>query len=93
MLLPALQEVSDIGCDVGIADTAADIQKLLPELFKDAVLEFDINKIDASAVTADWNSKVGRSPDHTSICMLTNTSPSRAIGRTRSGLYRGVHLI
>jgi broad specificity phosphatase PhoE len=73
VLLPALQEVSNIGCDVGIADTAVDVQKMLPELFKGGELDFDINKIDASAVTAGWNSKVSRSPDLTSTCMLTNT--------------------
>jgi broad specificity phosphatase PhoE len=63
VLLPALQEVSTQGCDVGIADTAADVMQLLPELFKDGELDFDSNKIDASAVTEGWNSKVGRSPD------------------------------
>jgi hypothetical protein len=93
LLLPALQEVSNIGCDVGIADTAKDIQKLLPELFKDAGLDFDISKIDALAVTAGWNSKVGRSPNLTSTCMLTNESSRKAIGRTRSRLYQSVHLI
>lgn len=59
VLLPLLQEVSNIGCDVGIADTAADVTRLLPELFKDGELEFDINKIDPSAVTKGWNSKQG----------------------------------
>lgn len=63
VLLPALQEVSNLGCDVGIADTAADVQRLLPELFREGDLDFDINKIDASALTAGWNSKVGRSPE------------------------------
>jgi broad specificity phosphatase PhoE len=57
VLLPALQEVSTLGCDVGIADTAEDIQRMLPELFNEGDLNFDINKIDASAVTAGWNSK------------------------------------
>jgi broad specificity phosphatase PhoE len=75
VLLPALQEVSTQGCDVGIADTAADVMQLLPELFKDGELDFDSNKIDASAVTEGWNSKVGRSPDlpilHQHACLLT----------------------
>lgn len=63
MLLPALQEVSDLGCDVGIADSAEDVKKLLPNLFAEGELEFDINKIDASAVTKGWNSKVSVDPD------------------------------
>ncbi|KAH7348028.1 phosphoglycerate mutase family protein-like protein [Pyrenochaeta sp. MPI-SDFR-AT-0127] len=59
VLLPVLQEVSNIGCDVGIANTAADVKPLLTELFEEGELEFDINKIDASAVTEGWNSKKG----------------------------------
>ncbi|KAH9882266.1 hypothetical protein J1614_001438 [Plenodomus biglobosus] len=59
MLLPVLQEVSNIGCDVGIADTAEDVQKFLPELFADGEVEFNIEKVDASAVTEGWNSKHG----------------------------------
>lgn len=58
VLLPILQEVSNIGCDVGIADTAEDIKGLLPGLFDEAEVSFDLNKIDASAVTKGWNSKV-----------------------------------
>jgi hypothetical protein len=61
--------VSALGCDVGIADTAEDIERMLPELFNDGELNFDINKVDASAVKAGWNSKVGRSPE--CACMLT----------------------
>ncbi|CAN9092862.1 unnamed protein product [Alternaria alternata] len=57
VLLPALQEVSNIGCDVGIADTADDVQKFLPELFPEGEIDFDISKVDASVVTAGWNSK------------------------------------
>ncbi|KAG9189106.1 phosphoglycerate mutase-like protein [Alternaria panax] len=59
VLLPALQEVSNIGCDVGIADTADDVQRFLPELFPEGEINFDISKVDASAVTAGWNSKQG----------------------------------
>ncbi|KAF1831759.1 phosphoglycerate mutase-like protein [Decorospora gaudefroyi] len=60
VLLPALQEISNLGCDVGVADTATDVQKLLPELFAEGELDFDImSKIDASAVTAGWNTKEG----------------------------------
>ncbi|KAI4681932.1 hypothetical protein J4E81_009693 [Alternaria sp. BMP 2799] len=57
VLLPALQEVSNIGCDVGIADTADDVHAFLPNLFAEGELDFDISKVDASAVTAGWNSK------------------------------------
>jgi hypothetical protein len=74
VLLPALQEVSNIGCDVGIADSAADIQELLPKLFKEGELDFDINKIDVSAVTEGWNSKVQMSRSYINMlhaCLLT----------------------
>ncbi|EOA91620.1 hypothetical protein ACJQWK_03690 [Exserohilum turcicum] len=59
VLLPALQEVSDIGCDVGLADTAEDLQRLLPDVFAAGEIDFDLSKIEASAVTAGWNSKQG----------------------------------
>ncbi|KAF1936165.1 phosphoglycerate mutase-like protein [Clathrospora elynae] len=59
VLLPVLQEVSNIACDVGIADTAEDVKQLLPKIFAEGEVEFDINKIDAVAVTAGWNSKEG----------------------------------
>ena len=59
VMLPALQEVSNIGCDVGLADSAADLQQLLPDLFEAGEIDFDLSKIDASAVTPGWNSKVG----------------------------------
>ncbi|KAJ4350894.1 hypothetical protein N0V95_004342 [Ascochyta clinopodiicola] len=59
VLLPALQEVSNVGCDVGLADTAEDVKRILPTLFADGELPFDYNKIDASHVTEGWNSKKG----------------------------------
>ncbi|KAH9874828.1 hypothetical protein IAQ61_004018 [Plenodomus lingam] len=59
ILMPVLQEVSNIGCDVGIADTAEDVKQFLPELFAEGEVEFDIEKVDASAVTKGWNSKRG----------------------------------
>jgi hypothetical protein len=93
VLLPALQEVSNIGCDVGIADTADDVRAFLPKLFTEGELDFDISKVDASAVTAGWNSKVGRSPDLTSVCMLTNPTFRKTIGRTRSAQSRSGLLI
>jgi hypothetical protein len=95
VLLPALQEVSNIGCDVGIADSAAGIRELLPKLFKEGELDFDINKIDASAVTEGWNSKVCPYPDLTSTrCMYAYSYNSRkVIGRTKSRLSRSVRLI
>lgn len=60
MLLPPLQEVSNVGCDVGLADTADDVKQMLPSLFEEVELPFDYNKIDASHVTKGWNSKVSR---------------------------------
>ncbi|KAL6712180.1 hypothetical protein ACN47E_000057 [Coniothyrium glycines] len=59
VLLPSLQEVSNIGCDVGIANSKEDIERLLPELFAGENLEFSLSKIDASAVQESWNSKEG----------------------------------
>jgi broad specificity phosphatase PhoE len=58
ILLPELQEIGDIGSDTGIADTAEDLTKLLPELFAKDDLTFDLKKIDACAVEKGWNSKV-----------------------------------
>ena len=58
MLLPPLQEVSNIGCDVGLANNADDVKRILPTLFMKGELPFDYNKIDASEVTEGWNSKV-----------------------------------
>jgi hypothetical protein len=61
VLVPALQEVGDIGSDTGIADTAEDLQQLIPDLFEEGELEFDLGKIDASDVKKGWNSKVSLS--------------------------------
>ncbi|KAL1594822.1 hypothetical protein SLS59_008635 [Nothophoma quercina] len=58
VLLPPLQEVGEIGCDVGLANTADDVKQILPTLFAEGELPFDYNKIDASHVTKGWNSKV-----------------------------------
>jgi hypothetical protein len=63
ILLPALQEVGDIGSDTGIADTAEDLERLLPDLFLEDELDFDLGKIDASAVHRGWNAKVSAGPD------------------------------
>ena len=59
VLLPVLQEVGDNGSDTGIASTGDELKEMLPELFKEDKLEFDLEKIDASAVTEGWNVKVG----------------------------------
>lgn len=84
VLLPALQEVSNIGCDVGLADTAADLQQILPDLFAPGEIEFDISKTDASAVTSGWNSKVGTFPGMTSLCArLPPHACSKGTGRMR----------
>lgn len=58
VLLPELQEVSNNGCDVGLAMSAEDIKQLAPGLFEEGELDFNMEKMDASAVTAGWNSKV-----------------------------------
>jgi broad specificity phosphatase PhoE len=58
VLLPPLQEVSNIACDVGLADAADDVQPILAETFDEGELPFDIKKVDASFVVPGWNSKV-----------------------------------
>lgn len=88
VLLPGLQEVSNIACDVGVADTGADVHEFLPGLFAHGELDFDVGKVDASAVTEGWNSKVGRSPDMMSVGMLTKRCCSKAIGRMRRRPFR-----
>jgi hypothetical protein len=89
VLVPALQEVGDIGSDTGIADTAEDLKQLLPSLFEEGELEFDLGKIDASDVKKGWNSKV--SPSHRVSQSLTDALHSEAIGHTRRVLYRNAH--
>ncbi|KAF2130539.1 phosphoglycerate mutase family protein-like protein [Dothidotthia symphoricarpi CBS 119687] len=59
ILLPSLQEVTDKGCDTGLADSAADFPQILAGLFLEGELEFDLDKIDASAVSKGWNGKKG----------------------------------
>ncbi|KAF2626076.1 phosphoglycerate mutase family protein-like protein [Macroventuria anomochaeta] len=59
VLLPSLQEVSNLGCDVGLANTTDDVKQMLPTLFAKEELPFDYNKIDTSHVTEGWNSKKG----------------------------------
>jgi hypothetical protein len=58
VLLPPLQEVSNIACDVGLADVADDVQPILAKTFEEGELPFDIKKVDASFVVPGWNSKV-----------------------------------
>jgi broad specificity phosphatase PhoE len=60
VLLPSLQEVSDMGSDTGLGDTGDELKQLLPELFVNDKVDFDLEKIDASAVTKGWNAKVSR---------------------------------
>lgn len=79
VLLPALQELGDHGSDTGIADNADDLERLLPVLFAKDSLDFDLKKIDASAVTEGWNSNVCNA---CASCMrrLTNTYSARLLG-------------
>jgi broad specificity phosphatase PhoE len=58
VLLPALQEVSDMGSDTGLADSGDELKRLLPELFANDKLDFELAKIDALAVEKGWNTKV-----------------------------------
>jgi broad specificity phosphatase PhoE len=58
VLHPSLQEIGDMGSDTGLADTKEDLKQILPELFAEGEVAFDLEKIDASAVTKGWNIKV-----------------------------------
>ncbi|KAH3939205.1 hypothetical protein HBI25_194960 [Parastagonospora nodorum] len=57
ILLPGLQEVGNIESDTGIADTPEDLRQILPALFAEDELTFELEKIDSSALTQGWNSK------------------------------------
>ncbi|CAA9956720.1 Phosphoglycerate mutase family protein [Pyrenophora teres f. maculata] len=81
VLLPALQEVSNIACDVGIADTGADVHKFLPDLFTPGEVDFDVAKVDASAVTEGWNSKQG-------YWAYEKTAISKRAAELRNWLYQ-----
>lgn len=58
VLLPGLQEVSDLGCDVG--PDAAELEQAVHDLFDGEELGFDWKekKIDFRNVESGWNSKV-----------------------------------
>lgn len=73
VLLPLLQEIGSLGCDVAIAETGEDVKRMLPDLFAEGELDFDINKIDVSAVTKGWNQKVSPGP------MTYRTTSSRLL--------------
>jgi hypothetical protein len=78
-----------MGSDTGIADTGDDLKRLLPELFASEKLDFDLEKIDVSAVTKGWNSNVCRLVSGLgSRLVLTNVRCSKGIGRTRKLLFR-----
>jgi hypothetical protein len=89
ILLPGLQEVGNIESDTGIADTPEDLRQILPALFAEDKLTFELEKIDSSALTQGWNSKASMACS-SCILMLTNTSCSKATGPMRSQLYQGV---
>ncbi|KAF2792624.1 phosphoglycerate mutase-like protein [Melanomma pulvis-pyrius CBS 109.77] len=57
VLLPLLQEVSDMGCDTGQSPNA--LKQAIPGLFATDDVNFDLNKIDLSNVNEGWNVKTG----------------------------------
>jgi hypothetical protein len=89
VLHPALQEVGDMGSDKGIANSKEDLERLLPELFANDKLGFDIKKIDASGVMEGWNSKVSCRPRHErKQCQglqLTRPDSARLLGLREAG--------
>lgn len=57
VLLPQLQEVSDLGCDVGL--DPAELKQALGTLFEGEEVGFEVRaKVDLSKVEEGWNSKV-----------------------------------
>ena len=90
VLLPSLQEIGDVGSDTGLADTGEDLKRLLPELFAQEKLEFDLEKIDASAVRKGWNSKVSLTRNSSCMWVLTNIRRSKATGPMRRRPFRNV---
>lgn len=89
ILLPGLQEVGDMKSDTGIADVPEDLTQILPDLFAEAELTFDLDRIDSSALTKGWNSKASMAC-LSCILMPTNTPCSKVTGPMRSQLYQDV---
>ena len=58
ILLPFLQEISDIGCDIG--SSPDELKQLVPKLLAEDHVKFDLSKIDFSEVNEGWNDKVCR---------------------------------
>lgn len=56
ILLPELQEVSDLGCDVGL--DAKVLGEGVEKMFEGVDVGFDWRKVDLSRVVEGWNSKV-----------------------------------
>lgn len=54
--VPEAQEIGDHASDTGHPPN--ELKKLLPKMFADGELEFDINKLDLDAVKEGWTSKV-----------------------------------
>lgn len=89
MLIPRLQEVSDMGCDTG--SSPGDLKRDIPQLFANDDLGFDLSKIDLSAVTEGWNVKVRFPSDQASRERLHMHS-RQDIGHTKKMQYRIAHL-
>jgi broad specificity phosphatase PhoE len=60
ILLPLVQEVSDMGCDTG--SSLDELKQVIPKLFAEDHVKFDLTKIDFSEVKEGWNNKVCRPP-------------------------------
>jgi broad specificity phosphatase PhoE len=63
VLLPLLQEVSDMGCDTG--SSPDELKEAIPNLFSEDHVKFDLSKIDFSEVKEGWNNKVCRTSANT----------------------------
>lgn len=87
VLHPSLQEVSNMLSDTGMADDPEVIKEILPELFAEDELEFDLEKIDASAVHQGWNSKVSQLSILAAKARLTIVQFRKDITRMKRKLF------
>ena len=63
VLLPLLQEVSDMGCDTG--SSPDELKQMIPKLFVEDHVKFDLSKIDFGELKEGWNNKVCRASANT----------------------------
>jgi len=86
ILLPLVQEVSDMGCDTG--SSLDELKQVIPKLFAEDHVKFDLTKIDFSEVKEGWNNKVCRPLVNTRHVVMNNTHYRPDITLTRNMRYQ-----